>query len=68
MTKEFKMTELLAWQDYLVGKPCPFHPKSKIRNATYGLWCGNKNEWGTGCNGGNPTEEFLTNLRKEKNV
>lgn len=58
--------ELEAWTDYLVGKPCPKHPHSLIKNARYGLYCGNKDEYGTGCNGGWPTTEFLTNLRKKQ--
>ena len=57
--------ELDAWQEYLVGKPCPKHPHTIIKNGKFGLWCGNKTELRTWCDGGFPTKEFLESLRKE---
>lgn len=58
--------ELEAWCNYLVGKPCPIHPNRRIMNGTHGLWCGSKDEKGRWCDGGEISQEFLENLRKEK--
>lgn len=58
--------ELDAWTDYQIGKPCPIHGSVIKSGKLYGNWCGNKDEWGTWCNGGSPTEEWLINFRKEQ--
>lgn len=61
----FKRSELEAWWKYSVNKPCPLHPKKLIKSGRWGNWCGDKNEIGTYCNGGFPTEEWINKLRKE---
>ena len=50
--------ELRHWQDWIVGKPCPKHPQSLIKDGKWGNWCGNKTDLGTWCDGGWPTEEY----------
>lgn len=56
--------EIEEWEKHLVGKECPIHSNMKIKNGKFGLWCGTKTSFGW-CNGGWPTEEFISNLRKE---
>ena len=65
MTNTITRKELEAYSKYLIGKPCPLHPNSKIKDGKWDIWCGNKLEDGTWCNGGSIDEQWLTNLRKE---
>ena len=58
--------ELDAWQKYLLGKSCPNHPNSIIKKGKYGLWCGNKNDYGSWCDGGWADDEWLDNYRKQQ--
>jgi hypothetical protein len=55
-----------AWFNHLLGNPCPMHPHKIIKNGHWGLWCGEKDEFNTWCNGGSVTKEFLELIRKEK--
>ncbi len=64
LTKE----ALEAYGEYLIGKPCPLHPHSIMKKGKWDIWCGNKTELGSWCNGDFPSEEFLTNFRKESNA
>jgi len=59
-------SELEAYGKYLIGKPCPLHPQSKIKDGKWDIWCGNKTELGTWCNGGSVNKEWLENYRKIK--
>ncbi len=58
--------ELQAWQKYLVGKKCQFHPDRKLKMGKWGLWCGSRAEDGSWCIGQQfPDKEWLDNYRKE---
>ncbi len=57
--------DLRAWQKWMIGKQCPKHPQSILRNARYGLWCGNKTEWGVGCDGGFPSDEDIIKMKQD---
>jgi hypothetical protein len=64
---EITRSELNAWQQYQIGKPCAKHPGHIIKNGRFGLWCGVKTAFGW-CDGGWPTEEWLASFRKEQHV
>ena len=53
--------QLDKWQTYQIGKPCPLHPENTVKEGKWGNYCGGKTTFGSHCDGGLPTEEFLTN-------
>ena len=53
------------WVKYLTNKPCPIHPNKTIKNGKWGLWCGEKDEFGRWCDGGSINLDLI---RKEQNV
>lgn len=58
---------LNAYADYLIGKPCPVHPNNKIKQGRWDIFCGMRDKYGTWCNGGSPTQEFISNYERENN-
>lgn len=60
----FKRSELEAWWEYSVNKPCPKHPNKLIKKGKWGNYCGEKDELGRWCGGESfPTKEFISKLQ-----